>query len=342
MSWRLIAITAFASALVACSPSGPHDAGASPTTSLTTADRVDTGATAPPQSSSAPSRGEPATGFYDAGGSADTAYAQLLHEGRDADAALIKLIADQPTAVWLGDWQSSQSALGTVRGIVRGAEEENRIPVFVIYAIPGRDCGLYSAGGLPESDYLEFVGAIAEGVEGAAVDVWIILEPDALAQLGDCEGQGDRAGLLAGAARILDDAGASVFLDAGNSNWNSVDETVRRLGVVGTSHLTGFATNTSNYNATGSEAAWGEQIAALTGLSFVVDTSRNGNGSDGQWCNPRGRALGEPPRLSSDGPMVATLWVKAPGESDGTCNGGPAAGQWWPEIAFEMARNATS
>ena len=28
------------------------------------------------------------------------------------------------------------------------------------------------------------------------------------------------------------------------------------------------------------------------------------------------------------------------GESDGTCHGGPDAGQWFHEIALELARNA--
>jgi len=332
---RAVAMVALAATLAACSTGGPSG----PDPSLTGIPTPAIPATSTATPDAPPAQGPP-EGFYDAGSSADTAYARLLLEGREADAALIKLIADQPSAVWIGDWQSAQSAHDTVQLVSRGAAAANRIPVFVIYAIPGRDCGLYSAGGLPEDQYLGFIDAVATAVSDASSDVWIVLEPDALAQLGECEGQGDRAGLLGAAARILDQAGASVFLDAGNSNWIGVDETVRRLNQVGTAHLTGFATNTSNYNTTANEQAWGEQIAAQTGLSFVVDTSRNGNGSDGQWCNPRGRALGEAPRLIAEGPMVATVWVKAPGESDGTCNGGPAAGQWWQEIALEMARNA--
>ena len=38
--------------------------------------------------------------------------------------------------------------------------------------------------------------------------------------------------------------------------------------------------------------------------------------------------------------LDALLWVKLPGESDGTCNGGPAAGAWFPSMALELARNA--
>jgi endoglucanase len=82
---------------------------------------------------------------------------------------------------------------------------------------------------------------------------------------------------------------------------------------------------------------------ALGGKHFIIDTSRNGNGPlSGAWCNPPGRALGTPPTTGTGEPIVdAFLWIKRPGESDGTCEGGPAAGRWWPEYALELARNAT-
>ena len=82
---------------------------------------------------------------------------------------------------------------------------------------------------------------------------------------------------------------------------------------------------------------------------FIIDTGRNGNGpptgfekkDERNWCNPDGRALGTPPTTNTDDPLYnAFLWLKPPGESDGTCNHGPAAGVWWPAKALEMARNA--
>jgi endoglucanase len=168
----------------------------------------------------------------------------------------------------------------------------------------------------------------------------VVLEPDALPQLGDCDGQGDRVGLLRQAAALLDAAGARVYLDAGHAAWLSADEAARRIQQVGTEHLAGFALNVSNYRTTADSRAYGDQVSAATGgLHYVVDTSRNGNGpSGGEWCNPRGRALGDAPTTVSDGTALdALLWVKRPGESDGACNGGPAAGAWWPEIARELA-----
>jgi endoglucanase len=76
---------------------------------------------------------------------------------------------------------------------------------------------------------------------------------------------------------------------------------------------------------------------------FVVDTSRNGLGPapDGGWCNPAGRALGlRPGDYTGVSRQDANLWIKHPGESDGSCNGGPAAGQWWGDYALGLAQRA--
>jgi endoglucanase len=85
-------------------------------------------------------------------------------------------------------------------------------------------------------------------------------------------------------------------------------------------------------------------VAALSSNAhFVIDTSRNGRGpaAGGVWCNPPGRGLGTPPSASTGDPAAdAFLWVKHPGASDGTCNGGPAAGTWWPAAALELASNS--
>jgi endoglucanase len=126
----------------------------------------------------------------------------------------------------------------------------------------------------------------------------------------------------------------------------------------------------------------------------VVDTSRNARGvldsnvyaADpynqpqevqgklvaGGWCNPPHAGLGLPPSADTGLPLVdAFLWIKTPGESDGSCDiaGGarawdyskynpwaisgdaqnhfdplwgmvdPAAGEWFPEQALQLVQN---
>jgi endoglucanase len=128
---------------------------------------------------------------------------------------------------------------------------------------------------------------------------------------------------------------------------------------------------------------------------FVVDTSRNGQGpfnaasyalapynqpasavaglNAGSWCNPPGAGAGLRPTADTGVPLAdAYLWVKRPGESDGSCDiaGGarawdynaynpwglsgdaenhfdplrsmidPASGDWFPSQALELAESA--
>jgi cellulase/cellobiase CelA1 len=46
-------------------------------------------------------------------------------------------------------------------------------------------------------------------------------------------------------------------------------------------------------------------------------------------------------RWAGAGPQrLSYFWIKRPGESDGTCNGGPPAGQWWADYALGLAQRA--
>ncbi|MFI2754139.1 glycoside hydrolase family 6 protein [Cellulomonas sp. P22] len=251
---------------------------------------------------------------------------------------LLDKIGQTPQGYWVGDWADSAVAAAGVADYTGRALAAGKTALLVVYAIPGRDCGSYSGGGVATSEYARWIDTVAAGIKGKP---WVVLEPDALAQLGDCSGQGDRVAYLQYAAKALTLKGARVYLDVGHSSWLGASEAARRLNLVGFEYAVGFALNTSNYQTTAASTAYGRTISGLTGgKTFVIDTSRNGNGSNGEWCNPRGRALGERPTAVGSGGLDALLWVKLPGESDGTCNGGPAAGRWWQEIALEMARNA--
>lgn len=288
--------------------------------------------TARPDAAPAPGAGTPL--YVDPDTQAAEAAAAATGEAR----ALLTRIAETPQSFWVTD-QDPARAAAAVRDYTTRADDAGALGVLVVYAVPGRDCGLYSAGGVEGSGYATWVDAVADALVG---EPWVVLEPDALPMLGDCDGQGDRVGYLRYAAQALTDAGARVYLDIGHAHWLSAEEAAARLNQVGFDDAVGFALNTSNYQTTADSIAYGERVSALTGgATYVVDTSRNGNGSNGEWCNPRGRALGEQPRVVDDETALdALLWVKLPGESDGTCNGGPAAGEWFGEIALELARNA--
>lgn len=281
--------------------------------------------------------------FYVPSSSPAKAQADAWRSSRPADAAQIDKIAQNPIAIWLGEWSGDVET--HVRGRVTEISAAGALPVFVAYNIPLRDCGSHSAGGVSSADaYRTWIGKLRAGI-GAHKAV-VVLEPDAVA-LTDCLSSSDRQtrySLLTDAILTLQtNSSISVYLDAGHSRWHSPSEMAARLQSAGIAHARGFALNVSNYNDTSAEVAYGKQIsAALGGKSFLVDTSRNGQGGNGEWCNPSGRGLGpKPTALTGDSAVDAFFWIKAPGESDGTCNGGPSAGQWWADYALGLAQRSS-
>ncbi|NEK58930.1 glycoside hydrolase family 6 protein [Geodermatophilus sabuli] len=259
--------------------------------------------------------------------------------GRSAEeAALLSELARVPTATWLGAWSGDVTT--AVRQGVTAARATGAVPVFVTYNVPGRDCGGYSAGGVDSSAaYLQWVRGVVAGI-GTSTAV-VVVEPDALAQL--CGDPAERLSLLRSAVELLEaNPGTRTYLDAGNATWISAATMAERLRAAGATGADGFALNVSNFETTGTNVAYGQQVSSLLGgVHFVVDTSRNGKGPGGDWCNPPGRSVGERPTAQTGQARVdAYLWIKRPGESDGTCNGGPAAGTFWDAYAIGLMRGA--
>ncbi|MFI5009064.1 MAG: glycoside hydrolase family 6 protein [Solirubrobacterales bacterium] len=287
--------------------------------------------------------------FYVAPNSPAAVEARRLQAQGDAhDAQLLGRIAAEPTATWFAD--SSPQVQARASALLTAAAAQT--PVIVAYDVPQRDCaGGYSAGGAPTpAAYGEWVARLAAGL-GAHPAV-VILEPDAVPDaLSGCLSPAAaraRLGLLSQAVGILRrDPRAAVYIDAGNANWIKQPRRLAdALSGAGIARAAGFALNVANFQSTRASVAYGERLSHLLhGAHFVIDTGRNGNGPDTNpadapgWCNPPGRALGRAPSTSTGEPRVdAYLWVKAPGESDGSCRpGAPPAGQWWPQYALQLA-----
>jgi endoglucanase len=271
--------------------------------------------------------------------------AQWREQGRTREAELLRRIADRPAALWP---PGEIDPTAQVRAAAGAASRAGQTVVLVAYNIPHRDCGQHSAGGAASADaYRAWIEKFARAIGRARA--LVVLEPDAIAHVvSGCTPrayEAEREQLLGEAVdRLKRQPNTKVYLDAGNPAWIKESwklvEPLRRAGV---ERADGFALNVSNFQTNATTTAYGLALSkALGGKHFVVDTSRNGNGPlDGQWCNPPGRALGTPPTTDTGSPVVdAYLWIKRPGESDGTCRGGPDAGRWWPEYALGLSRNA--
>ena len=259
---------------------------------------------------------------------------------RPADAEQIRKIATTPRALWVGGWNTDITS--DVDASITKATGQGAIQTLVAYNIPNRDCGSLSAGGASSrAAYTQWINNFAAGLKNRQTIV--VVEPDALGQLDTCLNaaqQSDRLQMIKYAVTKLTQNGALVYIDA--SMWIDSTTMANRLNSANIAGAQGVAINTSNFQTSQSAVDYANQLSPkVGGKHFIVDTSRNGQGPKGsEWCNPTGRGLGQKPNAPQSGVIDAYLWVKGPGESDGTCNGGPSAGTWWPDYALSLAKNS--
>ncbi|MDP7731268.1 MULTISPECIES: glycoside hydrolase family 6 protein [Mycobacterium] len=278
----------------------------------------------------------------------DPASAAMGAHNANPGSAQLTAIANTPQAYWLDQAFPAGSVGGRVASYAGAAQAAGSMPIFALYGIPHRDCGSYASGGFASgADYRAWIDSISSGLGGSPAA--IIVEPDAL-DMADClsaDQRQERFDLIRYAVDTLTrDPAAAVYVDGGHSRWLSAEEIANRLNQVGVGHARGFSLNVSNFFSTDEETGYGEAISGMTGgAHYVIDTSRNGAGpapdSALSWCNPSGRALGTPPTTATAGGHAdAYLWIKRPGESDGSCNGGASAGHFVSQYAIDLAQNA--
>ena len=191
---------------------------------------------------------------------ADGAFQQtinLLFQGHVTSALQIVEMETTPQAVWLASGTPMQVS-ATVASVVNQAKKAKSVPVFVLYNIPGRDCGSYSAGGAQNTaDYEDWIDAVASALGNQKAV--LIVEPDAIANLpSDCgydpakvnipQATADRYAQLNYAVKRLEQQSQTlVYLDGGNSAWQAVGTIAARLVTAGLKDAQGFFSNVSNY-----------------------------------------------------------------------------------------------
>jgi endoglucanase len=146
-----------------------------------------------------------------------------------------------------------------------------------------------------------------------------------------------------------------VYVDAGAGDALSYKTAARLLTREGIHQAQGFFLNSTHFDWTTSELAYGQKLArALGGVHFVVSTSDNGQGplrptdrvhhGNEVLCAPPGRGLG--PRPSSQTGYAfadAFAWIALPGKSGGTCRTGikaPPTGAFDAPLAVGLVRHA--
>ena len=280
---------------------------------------------------------------------AAVAVKDLHARGDHNHAQLLEKIARQPMAHWLTGAPDDAQVAGQLaaQSFAQGA-----IPTFVLYNLPQRDAGGgFSSGGAADpAAYQAWVQGIADAIGGHSAI--IIMEPDAVTAVADhhLDGYASTARLASIKQGIVTLAAlpqSFVYLDAGNAGWKSPADMVWPLREAGVDQAKGIAVNVSNFYSDDDSQKYGTELLRQLGDNggMVIDSSRNGNGpsdiADNPWCNPPGRAIGNPPSTGfADSLVNAWLWIKIPGDSDGSCrDGAPPAGDFWLQYAIELVLN---
>ncbi|MFE4540857.1 glycoside hydrolase family 6 protein [Streptomyces scopuliridis] len=283
------------------------------------------------------------SGFYADPNSTPAAWA-AANPGDGRASAIRDNIAARPMARWFGSWSGDIGA--AVGSYVRAADAADKLPVLIAYNIPGRDaCGGHSGGGAGSpAAYRTWISAFASAIGGRPA--LVVIEPDSLGDYSCLSQQqiDERNAMLRDALAQFSAHAPNTwtYLDAGNPAWIDAATMARHLDGAGARQAHGFSSNISNYYGTSRNISYGNAINSVLSASygytkpFVIDTSRNGNDSNGEWCNPAGRRIGAVSQTGGGAEML--LWLKTPGESDGNCGvgAGSVAGQFLPEVAYKM------
>ncbi|HEX6583375.1 MAG TPA: glycoside hydrolase family 6 protein [Thermoleophilaceae bacterium] len=273
--------------------------------------------------------------------------------GQSRKAALIWKIAREPRALWLGRFTSPNFHV-KVRRLIDAAVADGSVPVFTVLRAQSTGCGPDYDGGGPAEDartrawYDDLARAVGND------RVVIAFEPDSLGTI-DCHARSrrdDRIRLLRhGVDALAALPNATIYLEAGASDWEPARRTANQLRAIGIAKVRGFMLNATHYDWTRANILHGLEISRLTGgKHFVINTAENGRGpihyrnARGRritvWCNPPRRGLGPPPTTNTSNPMVdAYLWINRPGFAQ-SCQGRPIA--WYAPRALSYARYATT
>ena len=291
-------------------------------------------------------------------------FESFSRQGREREATLMWQIAGQPRFRWFGRF-TRPNMRKKIRDYLECAQalQPGSVPLMTVMRHQGKKCGGgYDAGGAAEDArtrawYDNFAEVVGD------TRVVIAFEPDSLGTL-ECLKRGRRFARLNtlryGVERFSQLPNATVYLEAGASDWEPAKKTAWQLRYIGIHKVRGFMLNVTHYDWTADNIKHGLQISRRTGgKHFIISTAFNGRGpvhvrkwvNRGRnvwrtlnvWCHPLKRGLGPAPSTQTAHPKVdAYMWIGRPGFSGGSCNGGPLpVGTWWPERALMFASWST-
>jgi endoglucanase len=292
-------------------------------------------------------------------------WARWKRGGEDGKADTIWKLAREPRFRWFGRFTRPR-----MRNKVRGfldrvqCDQPGAVPFMAVMRAIANSCrpGYMAGGAAEDRRTMKWYDDFAAEVGDARVVIGF--EPDSLGTL-DCLAPSRRDARLRvlryGVDVLSKLPNATVYLEAGASDWQAAARTAKQLRTIGISKVRGFMLNATHHDWTRSNIQHGLQISRLVGgKHFIINTSYNGRGplhyrrwinrsqhlwrTINVWCHPRLRGLGPPPTTATSNRLVdAYLYINRPGYSAGACNGGPLpVGTWWSANALMYAKYATN
>jgi endoglucanase len=230
------------------------------------------------------------------------------------------------------------------------------VPLLATYRVVAKQC---AHGGLPDSPssvaaYKRFVDGLASGIGNFRAVLFLEMDSLITSPCLTSRARSVRISELHYAITTLEgNPHLVVYVDAGAADALPWRLAARLLSQEGVHQAQGFFLNSTHFDWTTTEVAYGQRIArALGGVHFVVNTGENGQGplvprdrvhqGNEVLCNPPGRGLGPKATTETGYAWVdAFAWTSNPGESSGRCvPGAPGAGAYWPAYAAGLVRQA--
>jgi len=283
----------------------------------------------------------------------------LVRMGQRRKANLIWKIASQPKAMWFGRF-TRPNFFVKVRRRIDPARERGEVPIFTVMRAEATSCSPTYQGGGPAEDKrtMDWYDDLARAIGDDRVVV--AFEPDSLGTI-DClapSRRDDRYRVLAHGVDVLSKLpNATVYLEAGASDWESAARTAKQLRIIGIGKVRGFMLNVTHYDWTANNIKHGLAISHLTGgKHFIINTAENGRGGVHYkkwidrsrhiwrritvWCNPGMRGLGPAPTTQTSRPdkVDAYMWINRPGFAQ-NCQHRPI--DWFLPRALTLAKYAT-
>jgi endoglucanase len=290
---------------------------------------------------------------------AGTSAARYRHRNRGWYNSLT-FLADEPGVHRFYFWNTPAWPAHTVARFLESAEnsQPNTVVQLSTYSLVHGQCGADTSSPAFIRRYKRWMEGLARGIGNFHVVVFLELDSLITTQCmsHDRTKLDDRLAELRDAVQILAKLPhTAVYMDAGAADALSVNRDVTLLRRAGVKQTQGFFVNSTHFDWTTKEIAYGQTISKrLGGEHFVVNTGENGQGplspnvrfqhGNEVLCNPPGRGLGPMSVQTGYTEVDGFLWFTNPGGSagdgSGCGRGAPPTATFWVARAVSLVRDA--